>query len=354
MRVPSSMRNLLVLLVVSTALAHVPPAGAGAQTISPSSEGPLLAFTALSALKPRGFSVGAIGADGLGRLVLARGSQKGVVPNPFSSVSWSTNGAWLVFAGSKGKRKGIYGLRADATGLKFIRGTKGGRNPVFSPDGSKIAFARDRLDGLSFGGTTTWVVNAHGRDGVRMTPWRKNIEYLPSSFSLDGSALAVTKRDLTSGDSTALLFRLDRSRGVRVLARRASEAAFSPDGSHIALVRHVLSRRGKALNVINKDLYVMSVDGAESKPVTYTDGVAETHPSWDPSGQRIAFQSFHISKDPIEALFDQLLPVGNSIVQVNADGSCRQKLLSLENAALFGPVWRSGPLAKQVQLSVEG
>jgi hypothetical protein len=60
------------------------------------------------------------------------------------------------------------------------------------------------------------------------------------------------------------------------------------------------------------------------------------------SPQRIVFNSFHTSKDSIEALFDRLLPVGNSIMQINVDGSCRQKLLSLTNTALYGPVWRPG------------
>lgn len=86
----------------------------------------------------------------------------------------------------------------------------------------------------------------------------------------------------------------------------------------------------------------MSIDGTTTYPVRRTNHTDETHPSWDPSGQRIAFNSFHTSKDPTEALFDRLLPFGNSIMQVNVDGSCRQKLLSLKNTALYGPAWQPG------------
>jgi Tol biopolymer transport system component len=268
-----------------------------------------------------------------------------VVPSPGSTVSWSADGAWLAFAGSKGRRKGIYRLGADGTGLRFLRGTKGGRHPVVSPDGRRIAFARDRISGdLSFLASSAWVASADGRGASRLTPWRNYVEYLPSSFSPDGSVVAVTRSDLRSGSrSTVFLHRLDGRRGVRVLARRASEAVFSPDGSQIALIRHKVSSRGGIPVVVNKDLYVMGADGTASKALTRTHRIAETRPSWDPSGQRIAFNSFRISKDPIEALFDELLPVDNSIVQVNADGSCRQKLLSLRGAALYAPAWQPGP-----------
>jgi Tol biopolymer transport system component len=279
-----------------------------------------------------------------------RGSNHGFAPSP-SSVSWSADGAWLVFtgfvgfAGLEGERRGIYRIRADGTGLRFIRGTKGGRSPILSPDGSKIAFVRDRFKSFSNMAATTWVADADGRNAVRVTPWRKNIEYLPSSFSRDGSELAVTKSNVWWGGSTVLLLRLDRSQHARVLARRASEAVFSPDGSHIALVRHRESGRGKVRRVINKDLYVMNADGTASKAVTHTHRIAERQPSWDPSGQRIAFDYFRVStsKDLLEALFDELIPAGNSIGQVNADGSCRQKIISLRNAAIYWPVWRSGP-----------
>jgi Tol biopolymer transport system component len=180
-----------------------------------------------------------------------------------------------------------------------------------------------------------------------LTPWSENVEYVPSSFSPDASVLAVTKSDFESDESRVLLLGVGSSRRVRVLGRRTSEAVFSPDGSQIAFARHTVVRqrvapRRKIPIVVNKDLYVTSVDGTGSRAVTHTHRIAETRPSWDPSGQRLAFNSFRISKDLIEAIFDELLPFGNSIVQVNADGSCRQKIASLRNAALLGPVWRPG------------
>ncbi len=87
----------------------------------------------------------------------------------------------------------------------------------------------------------------------------------------------------------------------------------------------------------------MSADGKVRRPLTHTRWISESHPSWDPSGQRIAFNSFRISKEPFDALFDTLLPIGNSIVQVNSDGSCREKVISVPGVGIYGALWRPGP-----------
>jgi Tol biopolymer transport system component len=312
----------------------------GAATAAPVPEGPLLAFTGLSALKARGFTVRTVGVETPKPLVLVRGSRRAVVPNPLSGSTWSADGSQIAFAASKGSRKGIYLVRADGTGLHFLRGTGGGTDPVFSPDGSKIAFAREGV-GKFFFATTPWVANVNGSGARQLVKWHKDVEYRPSSFSPDGSTLAVTRNKFATGMPKALLLDM-RWNSARLMARHAAEPAFSPDGSQIAFVHYSVSRRHK-VEVTHKDLYVMSTDGMTSRPLTRTRRLVETHPSWDPSGQRIAFNSYHTSKDPIEALFDELLPVGNSIMQINADGSCRQKVLSLRDTATYGAAWRPGP-----------
>jgi Tol biopolymer transport system component len=295
----------------------------------------------MTELRREAFSVRLVTAEGLPIATPVRGSRHGIAPRPRSGVSWSADGTWLAFAGSEGTRSGIYTVRAEGTGLRFLPGTKGGSDPVFSPDGSKIAFARLQFGRNNSFGTSVWVANADGRGAFRLAAMRHGIEYLPSSFSPDGSTLAVTKARLGSGEPLTFLFRLDGSGGKRILARRASEAVFSPDGSKIAVVRHSTLKHQR-VPIVHRDLQVMSLDGKSIWPLTRTRYVAESHPSWDPSGERIAFISFRISRDPFDALFDDLLPFGNSIVQINADGSCRQRIFSLNDAALFGPAWQPG------------
>jgi Tol biopolymer transport system component len=311
----------------------------GGATAAAAPDGPHLAFTGFSTLTPHGFTVRTFGIETPKPLVIVRGSRLGVVPKPLSGLAWSADGRQVAFTGSKGRKRGIYVVRADGTGLHFLRGTGGGTNPVFSPDGSRIAFAREGTGKFLFA-TTPWVANANGSGARRLTEWHDEAEYVPSSFSPDGSALAVTKsKAFDSVPPRALLLKLN-GKGARLLARRAEEPAFSPDGSQIAYVRRAIERP-EGFKIVHRDLYVMGADGTGRRPLTRTRWIGESHPSWDPSGQRIAFNAFRISKEPFEALFDELLPFGNSIVQINADGSCRQKVLSLDGA-IYGAAWQPG------------
>jgi Tol biopolymer transport system component len=307
---------------------------------SPPPAGPALAFTGFSALNARGFTVNTIGSGASRSHLAVRGSRRGIVPKPLSGVAWSDDGSKLAFTGSRGGTSGIYTVRADGTGARFLRGTAGGSNPVFSSDGRKIAFAREGRAGRLFA-STPWVANADGSGARRLVDWAQDVTYTPVSFSPDGSTLAVTKSEFASNEPEIVLIGLDR-RSVRTLARRASEPVFSPDGSRIVFVKHALERQGGA-TVTHRDLYTVSVDGRGLKRLTDTPWVAETHPSWDPSGERIAFDSFRISREPFGRLFDELLPVGNSIAQINSDGTCREKLISRHDLAIYGAVWRPGP-----------
>jgi TolB protein len=318
--------------------------GGSAAAAAPIPDGPRLAFTAVTALQSSAFTVRTVGIDASRPLVFVRGSRPGVVPKPISGVAWSADGSLLAFAGSSGKKKGIYAVRADGTGLHLIPGTRGGSDPVFSPDGRRIAFSREHLGKGFFFGTTPWVARTSGGRARRLAPWRKGVEYAPSSFSPDGSTLAVTRSELFAADRPAvLLFDLRRRASRRPLVDYpASDAVFSPDGSQIVFVRNSISPKDRN-RVTHKDLYLMDASGANVRRLTNTRWIAETHPSWDPSGQRIAFTSFRISRDPLEAIFDKLLPFGNSIVEVNADGTCRTKLVSLRDGATYGVGWRPGP-----------
>ena len=333
-------RRLLGAIVVGCSFATLGPvSGSGAS--SPPPDGPSLAFTGFAELRASGFTVNTIGNEASRSRVTVRGSRSGVVPNPLSGLAWSADGEMLAFTGSKGEKRGIYLVRADGTGAHFLRGTKGGSDPVFSPDGRRIAFAREGSSGARLFASTPWVARADGGGARRLLGWRKEVTYEPGSFSPDGSTLAVTRSELGSDEPEILLIRLDR-RGTRTFAERASEPEFSPDGSRIVFVKHSIKRHGR-FDVTHSDLFATGIDGKKVRRLTRTSWVAETHPSWDPSGQRIAFNSFRISRDPIDRLFDELLPEGNSIVQMNADGTCREKLFSKRLLGIYGAKWRPGP-----------
>ncbi len=191
-----------------TVAALIGPVSACASPVPP--EGPWLAFPAGDALGLSGVGIKGMAADGSGRVVISGGYEADIVPDPFSTISWSADGAWLAFGGSKGPRKGIYELHPDGSGTRFLHGTDGGKNPVFSPDGSKLAFVRSNL---KVGAATTWLADADGRKAVRLTPRSRAVEYLPSSFSPDGSVLAVTRKALRTNSSKSVAIRAQRASG---------------------------------------------------------------------------------------------------------------------------------------------
>src|SRR5215217_879049 len=61
-----------------------------------------------------------------------------------------------------------------------------------------------------------------------------------------------------------------------------TEPEISPDGTKIAFVS---TRDG----ILNPEIYTMNADGSNQQRLTKDDtNVADVHPTWDPTGQRIA------------------------------------------------------------------
>jgi dipeptidyl aminopeptidase/acylaminoacyl peptidase len=166
---------------------------------------------------------------------------------------------------------------------------------------------------------------------------------LPSSFSPDGGILGITQRSLVDGSSRALALPLVA--GVpRVIAEEAAEPVFSPSGEKIALVRrgvqayHHNSVGGKATAGIETttDLFVANSDGSGSTQITHTRGM-EGFPTWEPSGQRLAYVRLAPPLTERTALGSN-----DSVMEINVDGTCPTKVLSAAGVAFLGVAWRPG------------
>jgi Tol biopolymer transport system component len=241
----------------------------------------------------------------------------------------------------------IFIMNATGGMSRPLLGTGEGLGTLLSPDGRTVAFARVRSrervverpgevrEHVDFN-VSIWTVGLDGSSPHRLTPLGFGVEYFPSSFSPDGSVLVAT-RSLGRGPPALVGLELDGS-GVHLIARHAAAGVLSPDGTRIAYLHqgHKYEERddtgGRATGRAT-DLFVSGVDGSHSLQLTHTPKRVESGPSWDPSGERLAFaelgriRAFETSK----------------IVQINADGSCRTKVLSLQRAILNNPVWQPGP-----------
>jgi Tol biopolymer transport system component len=338
--------TLLASLIAAVALAAPAPAAV--------SSGPRLAFVEWLAEPPM-TRMTTIAADGSGRSTLPLG---GVQPVPFEGPAWSADGSTLVFAGypvdAKGELRGkegsprLFTVGAEGGAPRELPGTAGGSRPVLSPDGGTVAFLRSKLnfrfnpkDPVAFGyysSVTTWTVSMDGGRPRRLTPWRNGLSTVPAAFSPDGSTLLL-ERDREPGWSSEILARPLAGGPLRLIARRAEQPAYSPDGTRIALVDYrdnFKVETGDGPTAVG-ELYVVRADGTQPQRLTKTKTAQESQPAWSPSSERIAF---------LRVPGPGGLGFGTTLMQANADGSCARRVTGGKGRtapALYGPVWQPGP-----------
>ncbi len=162
---------------------------------------------------------------------MATPNNSGSSTQPFCSANTIESrplpGNPIVFAGLLPGQTGpttLFAIQPDGTGLKQITGpnsnvpeTSGAnevdRDPVWSPDGTRIAFSRS--DG---GGKDIWLINADGRGLCQLTT-EGGDEYNPS-WSPDGAKIAYTQKqagvcdiDVINADGTG--WRPDQRRWLK-------------------------------------------------------------------------------------------------------------------------------------------
>jgi Tol biopolymer transport system component len=144
---------------------------------------------------------------------------------PLARVAVTPRGT-IVFASDRTGNFEIYSMRADGTRLgQLTRSPVDEMEPVLSPDGRRIVFARADRTGHSL-----WLANADGNRPRRLAPLGYDPDWSPDSrhvvFEAHGRSRALSVATLDG-----------RS---RVITRgRDANPSWSPDGRHIAFSREV-------------------------------------------------------------------------------------------------------------------
>jgi hypothetical protein len=247
------MRKLLALGALAAAAVAVTPAGAS----FPGQNGRIAYSCARD--------VCTMAADGTDRTQLTTG---GGTFDP----ALSADGRRIAFF----RNGGLWVMNADGSGAHGIAGsTPTGRQPAWSPDGTRIAFS-----GIPAGRQYhIWVVGDDGSNPVQVTN-QSSGDFAPA-WSPDGSRIAYTRTnnstDIYTVDPSA-----PGSETPYVASNRTDdEPSWSPDGSAIAFT----TNRGSG-----NDVYVQAGPGGTGTPVT-SDPADDHAPSFSPDGTRIAFSS---------------------------------------------------------------
>lgn len=213
----------------------------------------------------------------------------------------------------------IYLTRADGSGLigNFTRDPIAQDvDPAWSPDGTRIAFARMLVNKTTY---DLFVMNSEGGGLRRLTT--NSVDDRQAAWSPDGTKLAFVRGSGVDGYSQIFLINADGSGETPLTAVKAgkldAQPAWSPDGTQIAFS----SDRDGTLT----EIYTMSSDGSGQTKRTF-NGCIDANPSWSPDGGTIAF--------------DRLCPGQSSdIWTMNPAGGAQVNLTNSPSQDEFDPDW---------------
>jgi len=206
-------------------------------------------------------------------------------PGVEATPSLSPDGKSVVYAKSTGADTALYLLRVGSRNAVRLSGDAIAHDmqPVFSPDGERIAFRSDREGGGVF------LMTASGESVTRLTDFGFNPSWSPDGAEITVSPQAFLDPTGLYGDAPGLSIVNVKSRQARALpvTVRAIQPNWSPHGARIAF----WGIRGQGGQ---RDIWTIAADGSDAAaggvPIT-NDAALDWSPTWSPDGAYLYFSS---------------------------------------------------------------
>lgn len=251
--------------------------------------------------------------------------------NRLSEMSISPDGKWVLYSMSspditKNKSyKNLYVVSIDGNTTKQVtEGSFSDYNPVWSPDGTKIAFISNRMGSpqihtINFPDGKPQPLTAL-KDGVENLKWSPDGKYLSFSYEvktmddindkypeyklsnvLSYSSLPVRHWDSWEDNKRSHIFYISATGGKEkdIMPKEnfdaplkpfggAEQYNWSPDATEIA---YTSNKEGNVATTTNSDIFIYNVASGETKNITKSLLGADRIPLYSPDGQYIAFIS---------------------------------------------------------------
>jgi Tol biopolymer transport system component len=207
------------------------------------------------------------------------------VPNAlYAQVRASRDGRLLAVESEDSKEKMISILRLDGrTALRRLTFGGNNRSPVWSPDGSRLAFQSDHEGDL---GIFTQRIDGTGTID-RLTRPSKDEAHTPESWSPDGKTLLLTVKQGSTYSLLSLSIATGRTAPVPgVSSIEPIDSVFSPDGRWI--VYHVRTGSLSEPRGPNNGIYIQPFPPTGARyQAPRVQG--DFHPVWTPDGRSLVY-----------------------------------------------------------------